>query len=154
MEMAEPGDSRALIDLFCGAGNFAIPAALRGARVTGVDSDSAAIAAAARNAARLGAADAQFVAMNARELAAFLLRARLHPQAVILDPPRTGAAQLMEPIVRLRPARVVYVSCDVATLARDLRMLLGARYRIDRVRAFDFFPNTHHVEIAVRAVLT
>ncbi len=154
MELAAPAESLAMIDLFCGAGNFAIPAARRGARVTGVDSDAAAIDAAARNAQRLGLRDAQFVAMSARELAAFLHRARSRPDIVILDPPRTGAAELMEPIIRLQPARVVYVSCDITTLVRDLRVLCGEKYRIDGVRAFDFFPNTHHIEIVARTVLT
>jgi len=154
MEMAAPTASSAMIDLFCGAGNFSIPAARRGARVTGVDSQAAAVVAAARNAQRLGLAGTQFVAMSARELAAFLHRAHSRPDSIILDPPRTGAAELMEPIARLRPARVVYVSCDVTTLARDLRMLCAGDYRIDRVRAFDFFPNTHHIEIATSAVLT
>jgi 23S rRNA (uracil1939-C5)-methyltransferase len=92
--------------------------------------------------------------MNARELTAFLHRARSHPEVLLLDPPRTGAAELMEPILRLRPARVVYVSCDVATLARDLRVLCAEKYRVDRVQAFDFFPNTHHIEIVAGAVLT
>ena len=53
-----------------------------------------------------------------------------------------------------RAPRVIYVSCDVTTLARDLRVLTGAGYKVNRVRGFDFFPNTHHVEIAVRALLT
>ena len=154
MEMAAPTRQTAMLDLFCGTGNFSIPAARRGARVTGVDSESAAIAAANRNAQRLGLGDAQFVAMEARELAAFLYRARSRPEVVLLDPPRTGAAELMEPIVRLHPARVVYVSCDVATLARDLRVLRASNYSIERVRAFDFFPNTHHIEIVACAVLT
>jgi len=154
MEMAAPAAQTAMLDLFCGTGNFSIPAARRGARVTGVDSESAATAAANRNAQRLGLRDAQFVAMDARELAAFLHRARSRPEVVLLDPPRTGAAELMEPIVRLHPARVVYVSCDVATLARDLRVLRALNYSIERVRAFDFFPNTHHIEIVTAAVLT
>jgi 23S rRNA (uracil1939-C5)-methyltransferase len=154
MEMAALGGQTAMIDLFCGTGNFSLPAARRGARVTGVDSESAAVTAANRNAQRLGINDAQFVAMSARELAAFLHRARSRPEVVLLDPPRTGAAELMEPIVRLHPSRVVYVSCDVATLARDLRVLCGANYHIGHVRAFDFFPNTHHIEIVTCAVLT
>jgi 23S rRNA (uracil1939-C5)-methyltransferase len=155
MEMAAPAAAVALLDLFCGAGNFSIPAARRGARVTGVDADAPAIAAAAHNAGRLGLdASAQFVAMKAHEVAAFLHRARYRPASVILDPPRIGAAALMEPIARMRPARVVYVSCDVATLARDLRVLCAADYRLARVRAFDFFPNTHHDEIAACMVLT
>jgi 23S rRNA (uracil1939-C5)-methyltransferase len=154
LEMASPEPQSSMLDLFCGAGNFSIPAARRGAQVTGVDADRAAIEAAARNAQRIGLAEARFVAMEARELVAFLHRARSRPRIVLLDPPRTGAGELMEPIIRLRPTRVVYVSCDVATLVRDLRMLCAEKYRITHVRAFDFFPNTHHVEIVAATVLT
>ena len=155
MSLAEPGASSNVLDLFCGAGNLSLPAARRGARVTGVDSDAGAVAAAQRNAERLGLADrTQFVAMKAEQLARFLERAGYRPDTVILDPPRTGAAALMAPIAKLRAARVLYVSCDVATLVRDLRALTAACYRVARVRAFDFFPNTHHVEIVAEAVLT
>jgi len=154
MEMAAIRESPAVLDLFCGAGNFSLPASRRGVRVTGVDADAGAIAAAARNAARLKFRDAQFVAMKASATADFLHRAHYRPEVVILDPPRTGAPDLMEPIVKLRAPGVIYVSCDVTTLARDLRVLAAAGYKINRVRGFDFFPNTHHVEIAVHALLT
>jgi 23S rRNA (uracil1939-C5)-methyltransferase len=154
MEMAAIHESSAVLDLYCGAGNFSMPAARRGARVTGVDDDAGAIAAAARNAERLKFSGAQFVAMKASATADFLHRARYRPDIIILDPPRTGALDLMPPIVKLRAACVIYVSCDVTTLARDLRVLTGAGYKIKRVRGFDFFPNTHHVEIAVHALLT
>ncbi len=153
-EMAAIHDSPAVLDLFCGAGNFSLPAARRGARVTGVDADAGAIAAAARNATRLKFRDAQFVAMKASATADFLHRARYRPEVIILDPPRTGAPDLMEPIVKLRAPGIVYVACDVTTLACDLRVLAAAGYKIRRVRGFDFFPNTHHVEIAVHALLT
>ena len=154
MEMAAIHEASALLDLFCGAGNFSLPASRRGARVTGVDDDAGAIAAASRNAARLDCRDAQFIAMKASATADFLHRARYRPDVIILDPPRTGALDMMDPIVKLRAPSVIYVSCDVTTLARDLRVLADARYKINRVRAFDFFPNTHHVEIAVHALLT
>jgi 23S rRNA (uracil1939-C5)-methyltransferase len=154
MEMAAIHESSAVLDLYCGAGNFSMPAARRGARVTGVDDDAGAIAAAARNAERMKFNGAQFVAMKASATADFLHRARYRPEVIILDPPRTGALDLMAPIVKLRAASVIYVSCDVTTLARDLRVLTGAGYKIKRVRGFDFFPNTHHVEIAVHALLT
>ncbi|MFZ0680250.1 class I SAM-dependent RNA methyltransferase [Candidatus Binatus sp.] len=154
MEMAAIHESSPVLDLFCGAGNFSLPASRRGARVTGVDDDAGAIAAAARNAERLNFRDAQFIAMKASATADFLHRARYRPEVAILDPPRTGALDLMEPIVKLRAPAVIYVSCDVTTLARDLRVLAGAGYKINRVRGFDFFPNTHHVEIAVHALLT
>jgi len=154
MEMASINESALVLDLYCGAGNFSIPASRRGARVTGVDAEAGAVAAALRNAARLKFRDAQFVAMKASETADFLHRARYRPEVVILDPPRTGAADLMEPIVKLRAPRIVYASCDVTTLARDLATLARAGYRVERVRGFDFFPNTHHVEIAASALLT
>ncbi|MFZ2061108.1 MAG: class I SAM-dependent RNA methyltransferase [Candidatus Binatus sp.] len=154
MEMAAIHESSPVLDLFCGAGNFSLPASRRGARVTGVDDDAGAIAAAARNAERLKFRAAQFIAMKASATADFLHRARYRPEVIILDPPRTGALDLMEPIVKLRAPAVIYVSCDVTTLARDLRVLAGAGYKINRVRGFDFFPNTHHVEIAVHALLT
>jgi 23S rRNA (uracil1939-C5)-methyltransferase len=154
MEMAAIHESSPVLDLYCGAGNFSIPASRRGARVTGVDADAGAIAAASRNAARLKFRNAQFVAMKASATADFLHRARYRPEVIILDPPRTGAVDLMEPIIKLRAPAVIYVSCDVTTLARDLRLLAGAGYKVNRVRGFDFFPNTHHVEIAVHALLT
>jgi 23S rRNA (uracil1939-C5)-methyltransferase len=107
-----------------------------------------------RNATRLKFADAQFIAMKASETADFLHRARYRPEVVILDPPRTGAADLMEPIIKLHAPRIIYASCDVTTLARDLAMLARGGYKVERVRGFDFFPNTHHVEIAALALLT
>jgi 23S rRNA (uracil1939-C5)-methyltransferase len=151
MEMAEVGAEARVLDLFCGAGNFSLPAARRGAAVMGVDAEALAVAAAARNAARLGLERAEFAAMEAAELARFLLRARYRPDVVIMDPPRSGTRELVEPLLRMR-ARVIYISCDVATLARDLRALCTGGYQIAAVRAFDFFPNTHHVEVV--AVLT
>jgi 23S rRNA (uracil1939-C5)-methyltransferase len=147
MEQAAIEAGAVVLDLFCGAGNFSLPAARRGARVLGVDADPVAIGAAQRNAAALELSDARFVAMEAQGMAPFLLKAGYRPQAVILDPPRSGARQLMSTIVRLRAARVLYVSCDVATLVRDLRILMQGGYAVSSVKAFDFFPNTHHCEV-------
>jgi 23S rRNA (uracil-5-)-methyltransferase RumA len=154
MEMAAIDRGDQLLDIFCGAGNLSLPAARRGARVTGIDSDDLAIGAAKANAARHGFTDAKFIASKAIEAVSFLIRARYRPRTVILDPPRTGAADLMDAIAKLRPRSIIYVSCDIATLARDLAILLAAGYRSNRVRAFDFFPNTHHAEIAVNLLLT
>lgn len=147
MEQAAIESGCAVLDLFCGAGNFSLPAAKRGAQVLGVDADQAAIAAAQRSAAELGLCEARFSAMQVQGMAPFLLRAGYRPQVVILDPPRSGARDLMKMITALGAARVVYVSCNVATLARDLRKLTGDGYVISSVRAFDFFPNTHHCEV-------
>jgi 23S rRNA (uracil1939-C5)-methyltransferase len=147
MEMARLSPGARVLDLFCGAGNFSLPAARRGARVTGVDAEPLAVKAAARNAIRLGLEHAEFAAMDSAELARFLLRARYRPDVAIIDPPRSGARTLIEPLVKMRPARLIYVSCDVATLARDLKLLSEGGYEVAALRGFDFFPNTHHVEL-------
>jgi 23S rRNA (uracil1939-C5)-methyltransferase len=154
MEMAGAQAGARVLDLFCGAGNFSLPAARRGAAVMGVDAEALAVAAAARNAERLGLKRAEFAAMEAAELTRFLLRARYRADVVIMDPPRSGARELIEPLLRMRAARVIYVSCDVSTLARDLHALCAGGYRIAALRAFDFFPNTHHAEVVAHAVLT
>ena len=106
------------------------------------------------NAARMGLHQVQFVAMAAAETAQFLRRAKYLPAIVILDPPRTGAIALMEGIAKLGARRIIYVSCDIATLVRDLGALIKRGYRIGQVAGFDFFPNTHHVEVATEMVLT
>ncbi|HEX4565372.1 MAG TPA: hypothetical protein VH138_02030, partial [Vicinamibacterales bacterium] len=72
------------------------------------------------------------------------------PATVIMDPPRTGLSRAaLDGVLGLKPQRLVYVSCDVATLARDARVIVDAGYRIDRADAFDLFPNTPHVETVV-----
>ncbi len=154
MEAADACEGVRILDLFCGAGNFSLPAARRGAEVTCVDSEPPAVAAAAANAKRLGFERARFSAMRATETAAFLLRARYHPATVILDPPRAGAPDLIDPIAKLGARVLIYVSCNLTTLARDLRALQARGYRLERLRGFDFFPNTHHVELVAHAVLT
>jgi 23S rRNA (uracil1939-C5)-methyltransferase len=147
MDQAAIESGATVLDLFCGAGNFSLPVAKRGGQVLGVDADPIAIDAAQRNAEDLGLSGARFVTMEAQAMAPFLLKAGYRPQTVILDPPRSGALELMKIIVKLNAARVLYVSCDVPTLARDLCILKEDGYAVSSVKAFDFFPNTHHCEV-------
>ncbi|MBE3602776.1 RsmD family RNA methyltransferase [bacterium] len=140
-----------LLDLFCGSGNFSLPAARRGSG--GVDADRRRSRRPRRTRREMGLA-ARFVAMKADETARFLARAGYRPDVAILDPPRTGAAELIEAAARLRPAAIIYVACDVATMVRDLKALAGFGYRADETRGFDFFPNTHHLEVVARVLLT
>jgi 23S rRNA (uracil1939-C5)-methyltransferase len=96
----------------------------------------------------------QFIAMGAGEGLRFLRQTGYHPDLLILDPPRAGGAFLIEPMVRLKPPRLIYVSCNPSTLVRDLRELILKGYKVGRVCAFDFFPNTHHLEIVTSLLLT
>jgi 23S rRNA (uracil1939-C5)-methyltransferase len=143
-----------VLDLFCGAGNFSLPAARRTASVIGLDRNGAAIEAARSNAQRMELNGTQFIAMGAAEGLRFLLRTGYCPDVLILDPPRAGAAYLIEPIAKLKPRKLIYVSCNPSTLVRDLRQFILQNYKISRVNAFDFFPNTHHMEIVTSLLLT
>jgi 23S rRNA (uracil1939-C5)-methyltransferase len=132
-----------LLDLYAGSGLFAITAAaIRQARVTAVEGDHVAAADLTANAAAY-----EDVAVHHQAVEAFLETAGSPPDVVIVDPPRTGVSRpALDGVIRLRAGRVVYVSCDVATLARDARRLVDAGYAIARTDAFDLFPNTPHIE--------
>lgn len=142
VESEAPGE---ILDLYCGIGNFTIPAAVRGFRAVGVDASAWAI----RNAAE--AFTGETARFEASEVEGYL-RNRIDdlPQCVIVDPPRSGLPMAVRDILSGGFIRdLVYVSCEPATLARDLRVLVGSGYRMEKVRLFDMFPNSDHVETLV-----
>jgi len=142
---------RRILDLFCGAGNLSLPLARAGADVIGVDASAPAIADARASAAAGELVNARFDAIPALH---FLQQQGLAgAELVVLDPPRTGAAAEVAQLARLRPRRVVYVSCDPATLARDVAVLAASGYRVERLQALDLFPQTPHVESVLEAAL-
>jgi 23S rRNA (uracil1939-C5)-methyltransferase len=139
----------AVVDLYAGVGLFSVSvAAAHGARVTAVEGD------------RFAAADLEANAAGGSVVAAHQsveqFVAAIRPQtggaavSVIVDPPRTGMSrEAVDGVLRLKPSRITYVSCDVATLARDARRIVDAGYVIERADGFDLFPNTPHVETVV-----
>ncbi|MGB7220510.1 MAG: TRAM domain-containing protein [Vicinamibacterales bacterium] len=141
--VAQLPPARHIVDLYAGVGVFAIAAAtVRGTTVTAVEGDMIAAADLTANAA----ARETVVAVH-QAVEDFLRDASVQPDAVIVDPPRTGLSrEAMDGLASLGAPRIVYVSCDVATLARDARRLVDASYSLARVDAFDLFPNTPHVE--------
>jgi len=136
-----------VLDLYSGAGNFSLPLARRGAQVLAVEQSRQACADGVENARRLGLA-CRFVCERVERLAARLVSEGERFDAVLLDPPRSGAAGALDAVIRLAPRRVVYVSCDPATLARDLRRL-GEHFQIVKVQPVDLFPHTYHLETVV-----
>jgi tRNA/tmRNA/rRNA uracil-C5-methylase (TrmA/RlmC/RlmD family) len=133
-----------VLDLYAGVGLFAVSLAACGRRgIIAVEGDRAGGTDLQRNAGPFG--DAVVVALESVEAA---LRRRRDPvRTVVVDPPRTGMSpEALDGMLRLRAGRVVYVSCDPATLARDARKLVDAGYGLEVLRAFDLFPNTPHVE--------
>ena len=154
MELAEVCPDMRVLDLYCGTGNFSLPVARRGAFVIGLDHDPLAIEAARANAERMGLVRTKFITMRAADGVQFLRKSGYRPEVLILDPPRTGAANLIDVMAQLRARKLIYVSCDLPTLVRDLHQLILNRYKMQVVRGFDFFPNTHHIEMVVSLVLT
>jgi 23S rRNA (uracil1939-C5)-methyltransferase len=152
-----------VLDLYSGTGTFTLPIARHAREAIGIESSDAAVADAARNAARNGIANARFIRGEAMEE----LRDRYglgtpprgtpapRPEldAVLVDPPRAGLHPgVTSRLVHLGAPRLVYVSCNPATLARDLGLLTESRYRAECVRPVDMFPHTPHIECV--AVLT
>jgi 23S rRNA (uracil1939-C5)-methyltransferase len=146
LSLLEPGPA---LDLYAGVGLFSVPAALtaRGT-ITAVEGERSSAADLKRNAA------GQDVVVYEDSVERFVSRSHPPFASIIVDPPRTGMSkEAMAGAVKMRAGRVVYVSCDIATLARDARVMLDAGYRIASMRAFDLFPNTAHVETVIAFAL-
>ncbi len=135
-----------LLELHCGMGNFSIPLALRGARITGVEQNPRAVRWAIRNSAAAGIGDHSFLRASASAALARMQGARTF-DCIVLDPPRQGLARDEATLLaELGVPRIVHVSCDPATLARDLARLIRSGYHLVRLECVDMFPQTHHTE--------
>ncbi|WP_328518329.1 class I SAM-dependent RNA methyltransferase [Actinoplanes sandaracinus] len=151
LEMLRPAEGEIAWDLYGGAGLFAAALAERtGARTTVVESSSTGVAAARANLADLPQAEI----VEARVEAALARRRVTGPvDLVVLDPPRSGAgARVVRAIAAARPRAVAYVACDPAALARDLKTFRSLGWRVERLRAFDCFPMTQHIECVAHLV--
>jgi 23S rRNA (uracil1939-C5)-methyltransferase len=136
-----------VLDLYAGVGLFSIALARAGLReITAVEGDRMSGIDLQHN-ARAAATAADPVRVVHDSVEQFLHELRSRPGIIIVDPPRTGiSAAAMASLVKISGPRLVYVSCDPATMARDARRLLDGGYRLESLRAFDLFPNTPHVE--------
>lgn len=147
LDFAELTQADRVFDLYCGIGTISLCAALRAGQVTGVESVGQAVADARENARRNGIKNAVFFEGDAAVVMPRLCREGEKADVVILDPPRKGSdPATLQAILEVSPGKIVYISCDPATLARDLRILADGGYEIQKVRPVDMFPNTSHVE--------
>ena len=145
--MLDPQGDERILDLFCGLGNFTLPIARRAGKVIGVEGDNELVRRAGDNAARNGIDNAEFhVADLTQDLTGEPWLAE-GIDKLLIDPPRSGALEVIPHAVALKPGRIVYVSCNPATLARDAGELVHTHgYRLLKAGVMDMFPHTGHVE--------
>jgi 23S rRNA (uracil1939-C5)-methyltransferase len=147
VELLQPSSADAVLDLFCGLGNFTLSMGARAARVVGVEGDAALVAKARANALRNGLSNTEFHVENLFEPAQLGGWAQNAYDLVLLDPPRAGAAEILERMPQWRPRRLVYISCHPGSLARDAGILVGGQgFKLIGAGVMDMFPHTTHVE--------
>jgi 23S rRNA (uracil1939-C5)-methyltransferase len=148
ISLLDPGPSDSVLDLFCGIGNFTLALARRAGGVVGVESEARLIQRARENAMRNAIANAEFRCVDLYdETQARDLWRLMKVDKVLLDPPRGGAMEVLKHMPEKGPERIVYVSCNPVTLARDAEYLVNFRhYRLVQAGVMDMFPHTSHVE--------
>ena len=150
IEFAGLTGQETVLDLYCGAGTITLALSDHAKKVLGAEIVPEAIDDARENAARNGVKNVEFFCGDASDVAKKLARENLRPDVITVDPPRKGlAADVVESIAEMQPGRVVYVSCDSATMARDVKRLADLGYTAQRACAVDMFPRAGHVETVV-----
>ena len=150
LEYAEISENDTVLDVYCGIGTISLAAAQKAKYVTGIEIVEQAVTDARNNAEANGITNAEFFAESAEQAVPRLIESGMRPDIVILDPPRKGSDEkTLSAIVGAAPKRVVYVSCNVSTLARDARFLSEHGYRPVKCAGADMFPQTCHVETVV-----
>ena len=150
VELAVPREGMSVFELYCGAGTISLSLAKRAAHVVAAEIVPEAVENAKANAAANGVGNVEFICADAAEAAKRFAASGAHPDTVVVDPPRKGmSAAAIEAVASMHPERVVYVSCDPATLARDCKLFRTLGYEPQTANAVDMFPRTSHVETVV-----
>ena len=150
IEFAGLTGQETVLDLYCGAGTITLALSDHAKKVLGAEIVPEGIDDARENAARNGVKNTEFFCGDASDVAKKLARENLRPDVITVDPPRKGlAADVVESIAEMQPGRVVYVSCDSATMARDVKRLADLGYTAQRACAVDMFPRADHIETVV-----
>lgn len=147
LRAADLHGTETVLDLYCGTGTITLCLAQAAKQVIGVELVDAAIDDAQENARRNGIENARFFCADAGKAAQTLYAEGIHPDVIVVDPPRKGiSADVIDAVVTMSPQKLVYVSCDPATLARDVAILTSRGYRLTHAEAVDLFPRCAHVE--------
>lgn len=145
VEFSGAGEDDRVLDLFAGAGNFTLPLAVHSREVWGVEGSKPAAEDAKFNAERNGIQNAYFIQGEVEGILKDWNKGK--PDVMILDPPRAGCKKIVDLIAGLEPKKIVAVSCEPTTFARDLRLFTDRGYSLERLRLIDMFPQTYHMEV-------
>jgi len=147
VRLLAPKSDERVLDLFCGLGNFTLPLARQAGQALGVEADADLARRARDNAQRHGMTNVEFVTADLYQEMPPTSWLKFHPDKLLLDPPRSGAMEVIKALAEPFPSRIVYVSCYPATLARDSQYLVHVLgYRLEAAGVMDMFPQTSHVE--------
>jgi 23S rRNA (uracil1939-C5)-methyltransferase len=142
-----------VLDLYCGIGNFALPLARKAKSAIGIESGYSAIEDANANAKLNGISNVEFIADDMQKGLKTLMQRKVRADVIVLDPPRAGATlKTLERVLAFVPKKIVYVSCNPSTLARDLKFFHLFGFRLDRLQPIDMFPYTYHIECVAEMV--
>lgn len=147
LEFAELTGHETVLDLYCGIGNFSLPLSKRSKAVIGIESGYSAMEDAKLNAERNNVTNAEFIADDVQKGLKTLMKRKMRAELIVLDPPRAGAElKVLERILAFVPQKIIYISCNPATLGRDLKFFHLFGFRLDRLQPVDMFPYTYHIE--------
>jgi 23S rRNA (uracil1939-C5)-methyltransferase len=152
-EFASLTGNETVLDLYCGIGNFTLPLAKKAKHVIGVESGYSAVEDAQANAKLNNLNNTEFMADDMQKGLKTLLQRKIRAYVIVLDPPRAGATlKTVERILAFVPQKIIYISCNPSTLARDLKYFHLFGFRLDRLQPVDMFPYTYHIECVAEMV--
>jgi 23S rRNA (uracil1939-C5)-methyltransferase len=153
LDFAALTGAETVLDLYCGIGNFSLPIAKKAKAVIGIESGWSAIEDATANANLNNIGNAEFIADDLQKGLKTLMQRKMRADVIVLDPPRAGATlKTLERVLAFVPKKIVYVSCNPSTLARDLKFFHLFGFRLDRLQPVDMFPYTYHIECVAEMI--
>ena len=153
IDMCNLKESDAVLDCYCGCGLFSLFIAPRVRKVTGMEIDGSAVECATYNAGKYSIINTDFHKGNVKDILGSFIREGARADIVLVDPPRTGCSRkTLSGLAGLKPERIIYISCNPATQARDIRRLIDMGFRLEELQPIDMFPQTKHIEVIASLV--
>jgi len=145
LQFSEVNKEDRVLDLYAGVGNLTLPLAVGAREVLGIEENKMAMEDARFNSEKNGIRNCEFIQGRVEDILRHWRREK--PDIVVLDPPRTGCKAVLDQVVKLKPKKIVYVSCDPTTFSRDLHLFSERGYFLQRLCLIDMFPQTYHMEV-------